>query len=209
MRLPALPRARRRCALAACINGVSTMTDQHQEWVARIREGDRAAFRDVFHTYYSPLCAFAASYVGSTDRARDVVQEVFLSLWERRAQWTLRGSLKAYLYQAVRNRALNATRDRDTRQQAYAHHERRRNGSVRRTAEDRTYYHQLEGAVDRAVDQLPPRRRMVFLLHRQHGLTYAEIAQTMQITRKTVENQMGRALKFLRRRLTEDILSEL
>ena len=143
------------------------------------------------------------------DRARDVVQEVFLTLWERRADWALHGSLKSYLYQAVRNRALNTTRNRDTRRRAYEAHQQRTAMAHYRTAEDRAYYHQLSAAVHRAIDQLPPRRRMVFLLHRQHDLTYAEVAQTMGITRKTVENQMGRALKFLRQRLNEGVLSEL
>jgi len=184
-------------------------TDPDQEWAARIQRGDRDAFRNMFRAYYSGLCAFAADYVGSMDRARDVVQEVFLTIWKRRADWTLRGSLKSYLYQAVRNRALNATRDRDTRHRAYEAHQRRRSRTVRRTAADRAHYHQLSDALDQAIDQLPPRRRMVFLLHRKHDFTYAQIAQIMDITRKTVENQMGRALKFLRQRLNEEILSEL
>lgn len=185
------------------------MTDHSHQWARRIREGDRTAFRELFDAYYGPLCVFAVEYVGSMHRARDVVQEVFLAIWERRAEWTIHGSLKSYLYQAVRNRALNASRNRETRRRAYEAHRWRSASSTRRTAEDQAYYHQLSDAVQRAIDQLPPRRRMVFLLHRRHDLTYAEVAQIMGITRKTVENQMGRALKFLRQRLTEEILSEL
>lgn len=184
------------------------MTDQEQ-WVIRIQRGDRDAFRAMFYAYYSRLCAFAAEYVGSMDRARDVVQDVFLTLWERRAKWSVHGSLKSYLYQAVRNRALNASRDRSTRRRAYEVHQERRAQVRHRTAEDTAHYHELSDAIHRAIDQLPPRRRMVFLLHRQHDLTYVEVAQTMGITRKTVENQMGRALKFLRQRLNEELLPEL
>ncbi|NBB75719.1 MAG: RNA polymerase sigma-70 factor [Bacteroidetes bacterium] len=185
------------------------MTDRNHDWPARIRLSDREAFREMFHAHYGALCAFAAQYVGSLDKARDVVQEVFLTIWEHRADWTLTGSLKAYLYQAVRNRALNATRNRDTRRQAYAAHRQRHAQANHRTAEDDTYYHQLSEAVRRAVDELPARRRMVFLLHRRHDFTYREIAEIMDIAPKTVENQMGRALKSLRQRLSEDILSEL
>lgn len=185
------------------------MTDRNHAWADRIRLGDREAFREMFRAYYGGLCAFAVNYVGSLDQARDVVQEVFLTIWEQRSDWTLHSSLKSYLYQAVRNRALNATRNRDTRDRAYEAHQQRREAAVRRTAEDHAFYHQLSEAVRRAVDQLPPRRRMVFLLHRKHDFTYAEIAEIMAITPKTVENQMGRALKFLRQRLNEEILSEL
>lgn len=185
------------------------MTDQSAQWVSRIRRGDREAFRDLFSAYYGELCAFAANYVSSMDRARDVVQNVFLTLWEHRADWTLHTSLKSYLYQAVRNRALNTARNRTTRQQAYDAHRRHHPTATRRTAADQAHYHQLADAIQRAIDQLPPRRRMVFLLHRRHDLTYAEVGQVMGITRKTVENQIGRALKFLRARLSEDLLSEL
>ena len=177
------------------------MADQQEQWVIRIRRGDRDAFRTLFDAYYGRLCAFAVEYVGSIDRARDVVQDVFLTLWERRADWVLHGSLTSYLYQSVRNRSLNATRNRATRRRAYQAHRERRPRVHGRTGEDQAYYHQLSEAIHHAIDQLPPRRRMVFLLHRQHDLTYAEVAQTMGITRKTVENQMGRALKFLRKRM--------
>lgn len=184
------------------------MMDQSSQWVARIRQGDREAFHAMFQAHYGGLCTFAADYVGSMDRARDVVQEVFLAIWERRASWTIHGSLRSYLYQSVRNRALNATRNRSTRHRAYRAHRYQRTAAAQRTAEDQAFYHQLATAVHRAIDQLPPRRRTAFLLHRRHDFTYAEIAQIMDITPKTVENQIGRALQFLRRRLTEDILSE-
>jgi RNA polymerase sigma-70 factor (ECF subfamily) len=95
-----------------------------------------------------------------------------------------------------------------TRRRAYEAHRRWRTRVNLRTGEDQAYYHQLSEAIHHAIDQLPPRRRMVFLLHRQHDLTYAEVAQTMGITRKTVENQMGRALKFLRNQLHEDLQPE-
>ncbi len=188
---------------------LGAMNESEHQWATRIRCGDRQAFKDMFYAYYPGLCAFAAEYVGSYDRARDVVQEVFLTIWERRREWTLRGSLKAYLFQAVRNRALNEVRNHGTRRRAYDAVERQTTSTPQRTAEDRVYYRQLSEAVRRAVAQLPPRRRMVFLLHRNHGFSYAEIAQIMDITSKTVENQMGRALKSLRAQLSREFLSEL
>lgn len=173
------------------------MKKPEHRWAEQIREGDRAAFEEMFYAYYPQLCAFAVEYVKSQDRARDVVQEVFLRIWERRAEWNLRGSLKAYLYQAVRNRALNHVRrnkrrDLDTPLDG---HDALSNGQ---TAEDQFHFRELSDAVQDAISQLPERRRMTFLLHRRHGFSYAEIAQIMDVTSKTVENQIGRALKFLR-----------
>lgn len=185
------------------------MKEPERQWPPRIRRGDRQAFKEMFYAYYPRLCAFAAEYVGSYNRARDVVQEVLLAIWERRREWEVHGSLKSYLYQAVRNRALNAVRRDDTRRRAYDTIKQNTASATDRTAEDQIHYHQLSEAVRHAVAQLPARRRMVFLLHRKHGFTYAEIGQIMDITSKTVENQMGRALKFLREQLTQDVLSKL
>lgn len=163
--------------------------------VHKIRAGDEGAFEEMFYTYYSGLCAFAAQYVDSYDRARGVVQDVFLRIWQGRASWEVTGELKPYLYQAVRNQALNAI-DRRKRFEGL------REGPV----EDRSlsgtreqfYEKELARAIWSAIDELPHRRRMAFVLHRQHGLSYEQVGEVMGITAKTVENQIGRALKDLR-----------
>ena len=178
------------------------------QWVRQIRRGDRDAYKALFYTYYEDLCIFAARYVGSHDRGRDVVQTVFAVIWERRADWKVHTSLKAYLYQAVRNRGLNAKRAA-RRRQAVTPSIDEVSPRIPMSVTDGSplQFKQLNDAVWRAVHQLPERRRMVFLLHRQHGCTYAEIAQIMGITPKTVENQMGRALKTLREQLAPEYIS--
>lgn len=178
-----------------------------QQWVRRIREGDAAAYKELFYTYYEDLCAFSAQYAGSYDAARDAVQTVFAQIWERRAEWTVHTSLKAYLYQAVRNRGLNARRAARRRRAVTPALDEVVTHVPRAKTPEPLQFEQLSEAVWEAVHQLPERRRMVFLLHRQHGCTYAEIAQIMGITPKTVENQMGRALKTLREQLTSDYIT--
>ncbi len=170
-------------------------------WVERIRGGDEEAFEELFHAFYPRLCAFAASYVESYDVARDVGQDVFLKIWQHREQWTLHTSLKSYLYQTVRNQSLNQRRGEQRRAE--------REQTVGATqpapaAEDEYSRKELEAAIWAAIDQLPPRRRRAFVLHRQHGLTYKEVAQVMGTQPKTVENQIGRALKFLREALSPE-----
>ena len=177
------------------------MKETERKWIRDIRDGNRGAFEKMFYAYYADLCVFAAQYLVSEHQARDVVQDVFLEIWETRAQWTIHTSLKAYLYQAVRNRALNKGRRSDAKREAEVQIERTGRTVQRRTASDRLQYDELSEAIQRAIAQLPERRRMVFLLHRRHGFTYAEIAEIMDITVQTVETQMGRALKFLRERV--------
>jgi RNA polymerase sigma-70 factor (ECF subfamily) len=185
------------------------MQDRERTWIDGVQNGDEEAFERMFRAYYPRLCRFAAEYVDSSNRARDLVQDVFLRIWERRREWTLRRSLKAYLYRAVRNRALNVVRHRDTKQEAEADLEYRTDGRDRRTAADAVHAGALSTEVEEAIAALPERRRIAFLLHRRHGLTYKEIARAMGITPKTVENQIGRALKALREDLAPVFTHEL
>ena len=173
---------------------------REQQWVQRIRAGDEAAFQALFQAYYPRLCRFAMGYVKSHDRAHDVVQEVFIKLWTGRGQWVLRGSLKTYLYQAVRNQALNHLRG-EQRRAAYEHEQVTEAAKAARTAEDEYQLKELTKAIWEAIDQLPERRRTAFVLHRQHGLTYKEVAQVMGTRPTTVHTQIGKALRFLKETL--------
>jgi RNA polymerase sigma-70 factor (family 1) len=170
------------------------------EWVEAIRAGDGSAFESVFHAYHAPLCALAYRYLGARDLAEEMVQEVFLGIWERRETWEVRSSVKGYLCTAVRNAALS-----------YLRHERvvqRSERDIRNwqaPSPERPDLQALEeetvAAVQQAVSRLPDRCRLVFTLHREQGLTYAEVAQVLGISPRTVEVQIGRALKSLRKGL--------
>ena len=173
------------------------MTDQ--ELVARLREDDHEAFAWIFRTHYAQLVGVAEAVVGDVARGEDVVQDVFLELWRRRDRITLEATLRAYLFRATRNRALNLIR-----------HER----VVRRAAPfvatdvatgpvgtGRLVEREIDAAVQAAVAELPARCREVFELSRVHQLRYAEIATVLDISVKTVEAQMGKALRSLREKL--------
>ena len=177
------------------------MRERERNWIEQIRCGNETAFEELFRAYYPQLCRFAAEYVDSASHARDLVQDVFLRIWARRSDWTVRRSLKAYLYRAVRNRALNHIRKQNTKHDVEDDLEYTTENLERRTAADAYHANTLSEEVDEAITDLPERRRMAFLLHRRHGFTYKEIARIMDITPKTVENQIGRALKSLREKL--------
>jgi RNA polymerase sigma-70 factor (ECF subfamily) len=171
--------------------------------VARVRAGDEGALAAIFHAYATRLCAFAYRYVESRDVAADLVQDVFLKVWQNRGRWEIAESVRAYLYRATRNRALD-----------FLKHESVERRWAEQAARDRLVDDALtsapsaaEGTRDladelvRVLDQLPERCRQVFLLRWHHDLSYAEISELMGTTPKTVENQMSRALRLLRERL--------
>jgi RNA polymerase sigma-70 factor (family 1) len=160
-----------------------------------IRAGDAQAFEQLFRRYAEPLYDCAYGYVGSRDVAQEVVQQLFVTLWERRRVWQVSGTVVTYLYRAVRNGALNALRDG-----------RRRVPLKERVYEATGIEQEVEAAdlaraVARIVARLPERCREVFRLNRYHHLTYAEVAQVLNISAKTVEVHMARALRELRARL--------
>lgn len=184
------------------------MDPTERNWVDRIRNGEEEAFKEMFRAYYPKLCGFAADYVNSVDRARDIVQDVFLKIWDCRDEWVIRSSLSSYLYQAAKNRALNEIRQTESKQDAEKHLKHNTTALAQRTAEDNFHMEELSKDVEAAIAELPDRRRRAFLLHRRHGFTYKEIAQIMEIAPKTVENHIGRALKSLRKELADHLSQE-
>lgn len=174
--------------------------ERYKELVNKIREGDQAAFEELFQNYYSRLCVFSNSYVKSLDLARDVVQEVYIKIWDNKENFYIKQSLKAYLYQAVRNQSLNFLQQKKQMERLEKRLKKQHEISVSsRTEELNT--EELSQKVWRLVEELPERRRTIFILYRKHGLSYAEIAEVLGIARKTVENQMGKSLQFLREHL--------
>lgn len=174
--------------------------DDGANWIGRIRAGDEVAFGALFRTFAPGLCAYVARYVGSSAVAEDVVQELFLTLWRRRETLHIEGTLRAYLFTAAKNRALN-----------HLEQEQSRDGCDGRWLERSDVPAAADGSllldvldVQRAVEQLPARCGRIFALSRQHGMSYGEIADTLGLSVKTVEVQVGRALKALRARLRAD-----
>ena len=180
--------------------------ERDRQWVKEMQNGREDAFERLFLAYYDDLCAFASQYVSSSQDVEDLVQEVFLSVWERRKALDPQQSIRAYLYKATRNGALkNLNREQrwPTVQRELQEH------SLRGRPGEQLEHSEVEADVWEAVNALPERRREIFLLSRQHGLTYAEVAELLDISIKTVETQMGRALRYLEEELPELVRSNV
>ncbi|MEP6765124.1 MAG: RNA polymerase sigma-70 factor [Gemmatimonadaceae bacterium] len=169
----------------------------------RVREGDEAAFEQIFRTYYSRLVSFACAKLDSQAVAEEMVQEVLLQIWSRREQWIVEQSLAAYLFRAVRNRVLNARRSIRLEVSYAAAASREIEIETPESCDDRLRDAEIGAALAHALALLPERPRQVFVLSRRQGLSYAEIAEVLGIAVKTVEMHMGRALAQLRVSLSE------
>lgn len=174
-------------------------------WLERVRTGDVEAFEAIFRAYKNDLGAFVTSYLRSRAAAEEVIQELFLRLWEHRDEWEITVPLAIYLFRAARNGAISYLRHERVEARF---RERVANGESEGFeprqlpgADESADASDLEDAIMRAVDALPERCREVFRLNRYHHLSYAQVALVMQISVKTVEVQMGRALTALRVRL--------
>jgi RNA polymerase sigma-70 factor, ECF subfamily len=168
------------------------------ELLARLRHGDDEAYASIFREHYSWLVLAATRLLGDRSLAEEVVQDVMLELWRRRESLVLTGPLRAYLHQSSRNRALNHLRHGRTVQQSEPYI---RPPTAAPHADARVSSRELQAAVAEAIMDLSSPQREVFEMSRRDGLTYPEIASVLDISVKTVEARMGRALRHLRERL--------
>lgn len=179
-------------------------TEQEYLWVKRIQTGDEAAFRKVYEAYFELLCDFVEDQIGTVPEAEDLVQTIFVRIWRNRDRWQVRHTLRGYLFTAARYEAIKYRRKRATHSVVDQSVDYELLTTILAgERSDLTYREgELTEAVRSAVNALSEKRRLIFILSRWYGLTYTEIANALQISVKTVENQMGQSLKFLRRRLT-------
>ncbi len=159
-------------------------------------------FEKIFREYFTPLVYFAVKYVKDTDTAKEIVHHVFYRIWENKTEIHLDKPLRSYLFTAVHNRCLNYVRDH-----ARFHPEEVSDNllavMVESTAQDNLEAIELEAAFSSALSELPDKCALIFQMNRINGLKYREIAVKLNISVKTVEAQMTKALKLLREKLVD------
>jgi RNA polymerase sigma-70 factor (ECF subfamily) len=172
---------------------------------ARLRAGDAAALEILLAELWEPVVRFVLPLVDGQDAAEDVAQRAFLRVWDERLALRADGAVRAVLYRAARNLALNERRDRRTRLRlldARAREgERAGAGAPARSPLELLEAAELRRAAAAAIAALPERRREVFVLARYHGMSYGEIAEILELSPQTVANTMSAALAALRREL--------
>ncbi|MCE6990568.1 RNA polymerase sigma-70 factor [Dyadobacter sp. CY323] len=171
-----------------------------------VATGDYNAFRELFTHHYRSLCNYAMRVVVTREIAEEVVSDVFVKLWKNREQIEVHTSFQAYIYRAVRNQALDYLKLRVHRQ-----NERESLESVQWNLShadhfspaDELSFNEFYTHVEGCIQALPRQCQLIFRLSREEGLRYRDIAEKLEISVKTVETQMSRALKVLRERVPE------
>ncbi|WP_163214314.1 RNA polymerase sigma-70 factor [Bacteroides sp. 519] len=161
----------------------------------RIKQRDRNAFDALFRKYYTSLCRFSLIICQSQKDAEESVQDMFVNLWEKAPLLQIETSVKAYLYTSTRNYTLNTINKQQTELRYLNEYTELMNNEE---ADQKISSEEISILIQQGVNTLPDKCREIFVLCKQEGLTYDEIATYLNISEKTVENQMGIALRKLR-----------
>lgn len=176
---------------------------EEEQCVQEIKKGNKVVFEQVFKFYYDSLLRFAFRYVESEVVAEGLVQDVFLWVWDNREEWNVEEKLSTYLYRAVKYKAVDHWRHERTKQKYMEDFSERTVSHTEPQTIDEAQEDKFVQHVQNAIEELPKRARMVYKLSRLEGLTYREIADVLEISPKTVETHMSRALDSLRKQLSE------
>jgi RNA polymerase sigma-70 factor, ECF subfamily len=177
------------------------LTGSDGQILEAIKRDDNVAYEMVFREYYRPMTAYAFRFLNNLPESENIVQEVFLRLWQKRREIMITSSLQNYLFRSVKNQCIN-----------YIDHEKIKSGyqdMVINHETNRIEYSEfflefgLKRRIETAIAALPEKRQEIFRLARENGLKYREIADRLKISVKTVETQMTLSIKQLRESLKE------
>ncbi|HLP74071.1 MAG TPA: RNA polymerase sigma-70 factor [Bacteroidales bacterium] len=173
-----------------------------REIIRRISEGDKGQFESLFRSSYVSLVRYAKVLIKDHDTAEEIVQDLFVKLWQERSKMSIESSLNGYLFRSVHNRCLHFVEHMKVVER-YAEEMSKREQSFPENPAEILQYSELQDRVARILEKLPERCGKIFYMNRFEGLKYSEIAEKLSVSVKTVEANMGRALKEFRKELTE------
>lgn len=173
--------------------------------IDKLNSGDYPAFTIIFSTYYKDLVVFATRYTHEISNAEEIVQDTFVKLWEDRKSVTIQRSLKSFLLKSVQNRCIDWLRHNKIKQ-AYYQYIIESSLPYDSDTENYILYSELHRDVENAIEMLPGKVAEVFRMNRYQGLKYHEIAGILNISVRTVEVRIGKALNLLRNYLRNHLI---
>ena len=179
------------------------------ELLTRLKNGDMLAFDRVYELYSHKLFSFVSKILKNEAEADDIVQEVFVKIWESRHKLDDYKLLNSYIFTIAYNNSIDLIRKRISNNKYLEH---LKNSSVINftpTIISQIEFDELNNLAEKLIAKLPERQKQVFLLHKKEGLTYPEIAGQLGISKNTVENHMAKALKYLREHMDNSMLINL
>ena len=178
------------------------MDHNEHDIINRIKSDDKKAFEELFFDYYPKLTVFAKKYVRNMDTAKEIVQDFFVRLFESRGKLNIQTSLKSYLYSSVKNSCLNYLNQKKLHA-SHAENIRIQNKDSVIDFSDTMEQTELEYRIWQEVSGLPDQCKRIFNLSRKEGIKNKEIADQLDISIRTVETQISKALKILRTNLNQ------
>jgi len=163
-------------------------------------------FENLFKSHYAELCAFANKYLEDVDAAEETVQAFFVKFWENRETVNIKTSQRSYIFTAIKNACLNQIKHIKIREEYKVVNLREKEDS-QYSVDEEFEASELDQKIRKSIESLPEGRRRVFIMSRFEGLKYKEIAEKLNISIKTVENQMGSALKYLKSELSDYLVT--
>ena len=174
------------------------MKNDLDDLIIRLRHDDREAFNLLFYMYAEKLLKFSLTFFNSEEEAEEIVQEVFIKIWIKRQSIKDPASFNAYIFTIAKNMIFNGLKKNIYRKK-YEIYQYNKHHSFQNTTENQVLYQETRKRLEHALDQLPKKRKEVFLLSRRDGLKNREIAEKLDLSIKTVESHMSLTLKFLKK----------
>ena len=171
------------------------------ETIRQFKANDRLAFNTIYRTYSRRIFRFAYSYVKIQSDAEEIVQDVFLKVWENREKIDEYLSFESYLFTITYNTSISVLRKKVSENQYIEYLKSIQTASIQNNTTTEIEFTELRDRADQIIEQLPSRQKQIFKLNREKGHTYREIALILNISQNTVESHMGRALKTIRKKL--------
>ncbi|MCY1721405.1 RNA polymerase sigma-70 factor [Prolixibacteraceae bacterium Z1-6] len=169
----------------------------------RVKSGEKEAYQILFERYAPKIYHFALSYLKSTADSEELVQDVFLKVWEKRDILDATQNIKAFIFKIAINTIYDFIRRKNI-ETAFQEFSKANYSTGSNNTWDTVIFEEMQTTINRLVAQMPEQRRKIFKLSKSKGLTNDEIAKELQLSKRTVENQLYRALVFLKEHLQKD-----
>lgn len=176
-----------------------------KELIHGLKRGESRAFDEIYHLYSRRVYRFAYSFLKNKTDSEEIVQEVFFRIWKSRKKIIEYYSLKSFLFTISYNIIIDKFRER-IKEKKYSEFLKENAKTSDSETDKKIEFSDLNELYNNAIEHLPRRRKMIYKMHRFDGLSYNEIAKKLEISTKTVENQMASALKYIRRKLGPETL---
>lgn len=178
------------------------MLYNEKQLISRLKENDQKAFDEIFNHYYARVYNLAYHFLHTREEAQEIVQIVFIAVWENRLQIDAEKSFSAYIQSIARHTIFNQLK-RAVYRQRFIDFSLKQAETEEAATDDSYQFKELQEVLENAISEMPPRRREIFYLSRTKGLSYKEIASKLSITESTVNTQISKSIEFLRKKMHE------